>query len=484
MENNIIPVALINEFKSENVILFIGSGLSNNAGLPTWSQLLELLRQQLVDLDEEGDKFYTDLDPNQKAQFLYDKSNKTAIIDEINEIFERSMEDSVIHKILVTLPVKTIITTNWDCLIEKYFADEPGINITPIWKNDQISMKINQQKLIKMHGDLQDPKSIIFSEDDYLDFLNDQSLLKEYISTIIATSTILFIGYSFSDFDFKLIFNYVRNRLQILKKPAYIFLPNGSDFHYQYLKERKLTPFIFRSVNHKAATEEFFNDLSLKVSIVALNPIDRLLIVDRETKAMLLKTDNLLLRNQSNLGPLSTPEKPKNESLFGDKEVTKLEIEIAKSWKKLIFKGAHAKCIICLNKNWILDINGTKDGLQRLETLKENIDRCGKSIEIVDIGMPITSNIGIHGKECCIESKKIGHRVKSYNKLMVFRKSNQINDAIDDFDKSYDETRKYNILMAKSLFTDIEDDDEKILKKYIFYKIEEAMNFLRKNTEK
>jgi len=121
------------------VVLFIGSGLSNNANLPNWELLLDQLKQQLVDLNEEANIFYNHLDPFQKAQFLYDKSGKIAIINEIKEIFDRSAQFSEIHKILVTLPIRTIITTNWDNLIEKYFETEAKMNISTIWKDDQIS---------------------------------------------------------------------------------------------------------------------------------------------------------------------------------------------------------------------------------------------------------------------------------------------------------------------------------------------------------
>jgi len=268
------------------------------------------------------------------------------------------------------------------------------------------------------------------------------------------------------------------NLVNCIKTHTYSYLI-VEDSPAKYIEKRGLKPIIYKNNDYKTATKSFFNDLSSEVSITALNPIDRLLIVNRETKAMLSKANNLILRNQSNLGPLSTPETPINKLLFGNQEITELEVEIADSWKQLISKGANAKCIICLNKNWILDRNGSIDGLQRLETLKQNLKKYCEKIEIVDIGIPITNNIGIHGKECCIESKKLGYRVKSYNKLIVLRKSYQVNAAIDDFDKTFEEIRKYNILTAKELFPDFKGEEKEILKKYIIYRIDESINFLR-----
>ena len=470
---NKIPNALINEFNSENVVLFIGSGLSYNANLPTWSNLQEQLNQQLMDLDDGTFKIYSSLDPLQKAQFLYDKSGKIAVINEIKKIFDRSVQESEIHKILATLPIKTIITTNWDELIEKCFEKYGKINIDTIWKDDQLSMGSNQVKLIKMHGTVQDPSSIVFSEDDYYNFLYTQTLLNQYILTIVATSTILFIGYSFSDFDFKLIFNYIRKKIGLMNKKPYIFLPNSNDFQINYLSKRGLKPIVFKDKDHKTATKSFFNELSSKVSIISIDAIDRLSILYREGTSILSKANsNLIIRNQSNLGPLSTPEIPKNPSLYGSNELTDLEIKCTQNWKQLIVKGGSAKCIACLEKNWILERYKPEDGLQRLQTLKENLIKYGENIEIVDIGIPITSNIEIYGKEICLESIKLGYRVKSYNKLKVFRKSDEINNAIENFDNNFEEIKKHNIKAAKELFP----KSKSLLKDYIFFKIDGSIN--------
>lgn len=106
-----IPAALINEFRNNNVVLFVGAGLSINAGLPSWSELLQLLKGNLIS-DELDDSFYKECDQMQKAQYLYDNVGKITVINEIRTIFSRVKPNYDIHNMLIPIPLKSIITTN------------------------------------------------------------------------------------------------------------------------------------------------------------------------------------------------------------------------------------------------------------------------------------------------------------------------------------------------------------------------------------
>jgi hypothetical protein len=61
-----------------------------------------------------------------------------------------------------------------------------------------------------LHGHLDLPQSMLLTEDDYLDFLvhlaSDQALLPPAIRTALAGTSLLFIGYSLSDWNFRVLF--------------------------------------------------------------------------------------------------------------------------------------------------------------------------------------------------------------------------------------------------------------------------------------
>lgn len=61
-----------------------------------------------------------------------------------------------------------------------------------------------------LHGHYELPQSVVLTEDDYLDFLvhlsSDQALLPPDIRTALAGTSLLFIGYSLSDWNFRVLF--------------------------------------------------------------------------------------------------------------------------------------------------------------------------------------------------------------------------------------------------------------------------------------
>ncbi|MCI5150410.1 MAG: hypothetical protein D3916_13665, partial [Candidatus Electrothrix sp. MAN1_4] len=136
---NELPLALINNFKKNNVILFVGAGISINSGLPSWRYLLELLGKRfLSDTDERYD-FYNSCDLLEKSQYLYDISDRISVLNEIKDIFS-STENNLnldIQDKISSLPINTIITTNWDNLIEKSF-EKRELTYNKIWKDNQI----------------------------------------------------------------------------------------------------------------------------------------------------------------------------------------------------------------------------------------------------------------------------------------------------------------------------------------------------------
>jgi NAD-dependent SIR2 family protein deacetylase len=170
---NQIPQSLLDEFKSHRVILFVGSGLSVNAGLPLWRDLLNRLKDSLR-LNRTEEAFFTGLDPPRQAQYMYDARGKPEVIQAIRDIFqraERPSPPSPIHSTITTLPINTIVTSNWDQLLERQFAHD-HISLDTIWRDTQLSTTTTRKTLIKMHGTIEDPDSIVFSEDDYYRFAN------------------------------------------------------------------------------------------------------------------------------------------------------------------------------------------------------------------------------------------------------------------------------------------------------------------------
>jgi len=474
MRDNIIPPDLIKSFKDNNVVLFIGSGFSNNAKYPTWDDLLTILKGEFGDKSSDEIQYFESMDNIKAVQYLYDKYKKNRIISEIEKIFNRVHIDPELHLELMSIPFQYMITTNWDSLLEKYYEKFNKREIKTIWKDSQLSSLSSQKAIIKLHGSIVDPDSVVFGEDEYYKHSTTNPLIFDFISNITATKTILFIGYSYSDFDFKSVFNYVKNKLGDLMQTSFIFLPNSTKYEASYLDKRGLTPIIFNSDSFKSATRNFLINLKKQISITATCPEDRLSILNRENNNFLIKSDNLMLRNTSNLGPLGTPLKSNYDKLFGNREITDLESSCAESWMKLIQKGAQAKCIVCLEEIWI-SLKKNKDGIkERLTTFKENYKKYKNQVEIVMNGIPVNNNLNIYNNELLLDSKRIWFDTDAYERLTVYRNLEEVEEAINDFESTFKAIKKNNLHEAD--LYQLPGDDKQKMERLLMIKIEKLLN--------
>jgi hypothetical protein len=128
------------------------------------------------------------------------------------------------HSVLADLPLPIYMTTNYDDFMvqalkkrnkdpkrelccwnelvkgqQSIFASEPDFEPTPA-----------NPVVFHLHGHNEVPESLVLTEDDYLDFLvnisRDQALLPPQIRIAMAGTSLLFIGYSLTDWDFRVLF--------------------------------------------------------------------------------------------------------------------------------------------------------------------------------------------------------------------------------------------------------------------------------------
>jgi hypothetical protein len=463
INDNEIPLSLIDDFRHGHVNLFVGAGLSVNAGLPSWNELLESLGKRLFSANSEAYQFFTSCSNQEKAQHLYDSSDKITTINRIRDLFDRSlseMDESLTHEKITTLPVENIITTNWDDLIEQAFKSK-RLGFTSIWKDDQLSSALNGGiNLIKLHGTLEDPGSIIFSEDDYNRTFHTNPLIKMFLTMLLSRSTVLMIGYSYQDDNFKIVYDLVKKQLGKNNKSIYALFLNENKQRLQYLKTRGLIPINFTDNDKGVAINNFLFALNDAVSILADNPTDRLRIVKRENGEIAQRNGALVLRNMSALGPLGTPDTTEHDNMFGDN--TSLEIQCAKNWRIILDKPkSSAKLVLCLNDDKAKEVFDKDAYLSRIDALLNNIEKYKDKIQVVDTGNPlIMNNLDIYGNILFLENIKTNINNMGYGYLKVHKDRNTIKTSIDIFERTFSSILSLNMIEAKTL--GIEDLDANV----------------------
>jgi NAD-dependent SIR2 family protein deacetylase len=206
---------------NDKLVIFVGSGVSDNSGVGTWGVLIKKL-SEIIKYKKgrrKTDKFSSE-EYLKIPQYVFNHSKKkykAALKDEFGAKRWDSVKPNAIDEIVFQLNPSHIITTNYDPLLENAL-DFRRPFYTVIAKDTDMLTKSKTSKkfLIKMHGDytsIEEGKidEIVLKEDDYLNYENNFSLISTFIKSLLVTHTFLFVGYSMNDNNLKMIINWVEN---------------------------------------------------------------------------------------------------------------------------------------------------------------------------------------------------------------------------------------------------------------------------------
>jgi hypothetical protein len=222
--------SLAEVIRERRAILFVGAGLSMTVGLPSWRQLIEHMGEELG-LDPE---WFLSADSSYHTLAEYYRLQKGSIgplrswMDRNWSVTEEKIRTSRLHEIVVQLDFPIIYTTNYDANLETAFRVH-GRDYVKIANTRDIAKTHDAvTQIIKYHGDFEDDQSLVIAETDYLNRLGFSSPLDIKLWADALGRTLLFIGYSMSDLNIRL----------LLHKLAQVWRDSG------YEKDRP-SPFVF-----------------------------------------------------------------------------------------------------------------------------------------------------------------------------------------------------------------------------------------------
>ena len=257
------------------LIVFVGSGVSRNVvGMPSWSHIVKCMADELqyekckkcrhkTDTCQETCEFKDDYSTDELLkipQYLYNADKEA-----YNSILSKEVRDvdfdAPLSHLIFDLNPKHIITTNYDRLLERsrhILAKQYQV----IVENKDLLNSDNNKYIVKMHGCIQDPHTIILKEDDYLDYSQNHILIETFLKSLIVDNTILFLGYSINDYNVKLILSW----LNYFKKSK-SSLPQKKNIGYIVLDDEKLDNI----------DEEYFKHNNIEViNIHNIKPMDNI----------------------------------------------------------------------------------------------------------------------------------------------------------------------------------------------------------------
>lgn len=248
---------------NDSLTVFIGAGFSKFAEtdtikFPSWEELMSPFKKDLQTKETDYLKV---------AQLYAIEFGEYRLYEKLRNIIPLHAQPSPLHELLFRLKPKYVITTNFDNLLEKTII-EKGL-IYDVIKSDEDFVKSTlPQKLIKIHGDL-DTHNIVFKEDDYLDYTNNRPLLDNFLRHILSSTTVLFLGYSYSDNNIKQIAKWIEKQSKIAP-PRFMLKLAENKSEIKYLDNHKIKV-IFPNNNTDLSFEKLYH--SFFQSIITENII-------------------------------------------------------------------------------------------------------------------------------------------------------------------------------------------------------------------
>lgn len=105
------------------------------------------------------------------------------------------------HKLLAWLPVSLFITSNYDQFIERCLEREGRNPKSLIEDEDLVRLKRRQTPVVKYHGCVTRPETMVAATPDYDALEKQRKLLTNYISSSLAGKTLLVVGHGLADYD-------------------------------------------------------------------------------------------------------------------------------------------------------------------------------------------------------------------------------------------------------------------------------------------
>jgi hypothetical protein len=217
-----VEITLLNNLKRKSTIAFVGSGASAEL-YGTWNTLINYLIDKAVEsgcADIANKEFWLshiNTRPHQVARLIKNKFSDIQIFNNLlAEYFKPKVHPETnkyytpLHRAIVNLPFKGVITTNYDVgIFEALRTCRPDVSYLQYetwqdagcvnqWRTGDI-FEDNNCPLLHAHGVWSRPETIILDNDSYRRAYNENEPYSRMFENLWATQRLVIIGFGFSD---------------------------------------------------------------------------------------------------------------------------------------------------------------------------------------------------------------------------------------------------------------------------------------------
>lgn len=210
-----------------NGAMFVGAGLSLDAGMPGWKGLLLGLKDKCEIPSMEDLPLLAEYIANDA------KNAGRAALEEhiLDEIASKGCVPTDGHQLVGRIPIQEIWTTNYDRLLESALGQDVTVAITD---SDIQSIGSARRTLVKMHGSISNgPPPVwaarpVITRSDYEQYEQKHPRTWALLRAAYLSRTILFLGFSFTDPNVEVLLRLARQlgtavtdrHMTVMKRPT------------------------------------------------------------------------------------------------------------------------------------------------------------------------------------------------------------------------------------------------------------------------
>jgi NAD-dependent SIR2 family protein deacetylase len=217
-----LPEEIVNATENQRLVIFAGAGVSTEARGVFDHTLYENTRREMKVGSEKRITF-----PDLMSLYCRRKSRRMLLhkikrrFDYMKLFPEVYRNATRFHRELSTIySIQEIVTTNWDDHFER------ECDATPIVTPDDFAVfsEIPGRRVIKIHGSVTNYGSIVATAEDYQSCYRRlrTGVIGSVLKVLLSSRTVVFVGYSFQDEDFRRVYRLLNREVKQLLPSAYV----------------------------------------------------------------------------------------------------------------------------------------------------------------------------------------------------------------------------------------------------------------------
>jgi hypothetical protein len=163
-----------------------------------------------------------------------------------------------VHDQLATMKFSSIITTNYDLLIEaslrrltKNILSFTNDDVSPLWK----MLMNHEQFLFKLHGDVHKPRTMIFTYQEYKKHIHGNPEVLLFLKALLMSKSVLFVGTSMDDKYIRMLLEEIDFQTQSSGPQHYAIMPKIGPIQQKMYQDRfNISPIPYTPYGHNNHT--------------------------------------------------------------------------------------------------------------------------------------------------------------------------------------------------------------------------------------